>query len=344
MEEVNKIIISEAKDGVVTRSTSPPSPSVVEQAKLKIEECSKKRRRGKSKRKISKPFSKVPWVKRRQNEKSKRNNRFRKIVLTKTHAPYNNNQFLMEIHKPEPENDFQILQTPSARTRDSSFSVDSDENYFYSLPDDEEEFLTKEFSSVYEDAQSERLSAMTKSELIQEYVLLEAKYESLVKRTKFKAKNDDEKDCTRMENDSTTTDKESSDRDTTGTSADLSITEEPVIQEVIQRVKDQEEQIRELKLANEKLRLQNEHLSQRSGRSSTEDSESDSGSTSVSCSSSDSSRCASPAPQTNNESNNAPLQENGIHSSEDDNNTEASFVNGVYNESTTPAADEGQME
>lgn len=57
-------------------------------------------------------------------------------------VPYNTNKFLMEEHMPE-----EILGrvSPSGRTRNSSFSVDS-EDYFNSLPEDEEEFLTKEFA------------------------------------------------------------------------------------------------------------------------------------------------------------------------------------------------------
>ncbi|XP_055531025.1 protein HEXIM1 isoform X1 [Wyeomyia smithii] len=90
-------------------------------------------------------------------------------------VPYNTNRFLMEDHMPH-------VLTPSGRTRDSSFSIDSEENYFYSLPEDEEEFLTKEFSSVYEDARSERLEGLSKSQLIQEYLQLEANYEQVTRR------------------------------------------------------------------------------------------------------------------------------------------------------------------
>lgn len=99
-----------------------------------------------------------------------------------THAPYNTNQFLMEEHMPEAHRALHLAQPVESRTRDSSFSVDSDENYFYPLPEDEEDFLTKEFSSVYEDAQSERLTNMTKDELLQEYLLLQGRYDTLAKR------------------------------------------------------------------------------------------------------------------------------------------------------------------
>lgn len=236
---------------------------------------------------------KMQWQERKRNDK--RNNRFRKIALTKTHAPFNNNQFLMEIHKPEPENSFQIPQTPSARTRDSSFSVDSEENYFYSLPEDEEDFLTKEFSSVYEDAQSERLSNMSKNELIQEYLLLEAKYDTLIKRTERSKTKDpaDDRESSMTDKDSSVTESMVTDKDTSATSLELSTTDEPSIQDLLLRLKEQEDHIMELKHDNEKLQQENEHLHLKSQRSSSEDSESDSSSTSISSSSS--SRAASPS-------------------------------------------------
>lgn len=319
--EVNN---AEIKDG---DSTHPPlikTPSIVDapnravDGNAKTPDAKKKRRRGKPKRKIMKPYTKIPWQDRRKNDKTKRNNRFRKIVLAKTHAPFNNNQFLMEIHKPEPENKF-ALQTPSARTRDSSFSIDSEENYFFSLPEDEEEYLTKEFSSVYEDAQSERLSGMSKNDLIQEYLLLEAKYENLIKRTERTRPRyvDDDKDTTVTEKDTSVTDRDSmvTDKDTSATSVASSAAGDTSIDEIMQKVKEQEDQIQELQLANEKLRLENESLRQRTQASSSEDSESDSSTTSVSSSSSSSgskSPMAEVVPETNGETLENHNEQNGI--------------------------------
>ncbi|CAH2045619.1 unnamed protein product, partial [Iphiclides podalirius] len=284
----------EIKDGEPVRPlVAVEAPPILEVSKQKLDgNFKKKRRRGKSKRKIMKPFSKIPWQDRRKNDQSKRINRFRKIVLAKTQAPFNNNQFLMEIHKPEPENNFHNLRTPSARTRDSSFSVDSEDNYFFSLPEDEEEYLTKEFSSVYEDAQSERLSNMSKNELIEEYILLEAKYDNVVKRTeRSKVKESEFENSTLTDRDTSVTDKDSmvTDRDTSETSVTGSMDESSVA-ELLQQLKEQADQIRELQIANEKLRAENEHL-RRQTQSSSEDSESDSSSSSDSASSS--SRCNS---------------------------------------------------
>ncbi|XP_044013474.1 suppressor protein SRP40-like [Aphidius gifuensis] len=75
---------------------------------------------------------------------------------------------------------------PPPRTRDSSFSIDSEDDYFYSSPEDEEEFLTKEFSSAYEDLHAERLNSLSKHDLLQEYLLLESKLEHITKRMKLK--------------------------------------------------------------------------------------------------------------------------------------------------------------
>lgn len=305
--------ISEIKDGDPTRPPLVEAPPVIEMQKPKLEGAAKKkRRRGKTKRKIMKPFLKIPWQERRKYDKTKRNNRFRKIVLAKTRAPFNNNQFLMEIHKPEPENNFHVARTPSARTRDSSFSIDSEDNYFFSLPEDEEEYLTKEFSSVYEDAQCERLSNMSKNELIQEYLLLEAKYDNLVKRTeRSRPKYSEEKDGTETDKDTSMTDKDSmQDRDTSGTSIESNTVYEPTVNEMMQRLKEQEDQIRDLKMTNEKLQQENEHLRQTSQGSTSEDSESDSSSSSGSCSSS--SRSTSPDNHLEIEENHNETHENGI--------------------------------
>lgn len=288
MDESKLIVLSEQ-----TRSPLTEAPSVVgkqEQPTEHGEPVKKKRRRGKSKRKIMKPFMKIPWQNRRKNDNSKRNNKFRKIALATTHAPFNNNQFLMEIHKPEPENSFHILQTPG-RNRDSSFSVDSEDNYLYSLPEDEEEYLTKEFSSVYEDVENEHLSNMTKNELVQEYLLLKSKYENLIKRGEVSKQKIPEDVRDTEANDMFVSDKDSivTDRDTSGTSLGSSAMDETSCSDMLLRIKEQEDQIRELQLSNEKLKLEIEHMRQRQQDTSSEDSESDSTSTSNSDSNSSSS-------------------------------------------------------
>lgn len=121
-----------------------------------------KRRRKKSKQKTNnKPYKKSNW---KFMPRSRH-------ISTGGMVPYNTNKFLMEEHMPDTGR-----LTPSGRHRDSSFSVDSDENIY-----NEEEFLSKEFSSVYEDARSERLESMTKQQLIQEYLQMEANFDKLNK-------------------------------------------------------------------------------------------------------------------------------------------------------------------
>lgn len=99
-------------------------------------------------------------------------------------APYNTTQFLIEDHGDLHNIDAQLNKAPDshrhARTRDSSFSIDSDDAYFYSSPEDEEEFLTKEFSNEYDDLHVERLNSLSKAEIIHDYLMLETKYEKSV--------------------------------------------------------------------------------------------------------------------------------------------------------------------
>uniref|UniRef100_A0A1Q3FEZ1 Putative hexamethylene bis-acetamide-inducible protein n=1 Tax=Culex tarsalis TaxID=7177 RepID=A0A1Q3FEZ1_CULTA len=126
----------------------------------------RKTRRGKAKRgkrsSSSRPYTKSQW-------KFQNHARIGAALANKRRAeslsdhpplvPYNTNRFLMEDHMP------QVL-TPS---------------------EDEEEFLTKEFSSVYEDARSERLEGLSKTQLIQEYLQLEANFEQVTRRFAAKA-------------------------------------------------------------------------------------------------------------------------------------------------------------
>lgn len=145
-----------------------------------------KRRRRKSKKKGTnvKPYKKTNWKFQVPRMRDGRKNGFKTSF-----APYNTNRFLMEEHMPV------ILSPGGGRCRDSSFSVDSDENLY-----DEEEFLSKEFSNVYEDARAERLEELSKPQLIQEYLQLEANYEKLsynsrMKRTSSDNAKDVQRDC-----------------------------------------------------------------------------------------------------------------------------------------------------
>ncbi|XP_018328631.1 protein HEXIM-like [Agrilus planipennis] len=178
--------------------------------------------------------------------------------VIKPEAPYNSNRFLIEDHGNIEELDEKLKKGDAlVRTRDSSFSMDSD-GEFYSSPDDEEEFLIRDFDDQYEILQAERLNNMSKTDLIAEYLQLEKKVEILSKRAKGKSASSLEQDVKSVD----------------------------VSNEI------------DLKVQIDRLRLENETLKQELLRlkgklsinmSDSEDSESDSSVSCSSCSSSDSS-------------------------------------------------------
>jgi len=136
----------------------------------------------------------------------------RKRRMTESfNAPFNSTQFLMNDHKTEAvrhldstlnggrgegqteevnvddENsvDISMAERPQrriTRARESSFSIDSDEDYYYSSPEDEEEFMSREFIKDYDNLRNDRLIDMSKSELINEYLQMEERIEALEKR------------------------------------------------------------------------------------------------------------------------------------------------------------------
>uniref|UniRef100_A0A0A9YZR7 Protein HEXIM1 n=1 Tax=Lygus hesperus TaxID=30085 RepID=A0A0A9YZR7_LYGHE len=155
----------------------------IEQAERK-----KKTRRRKAKRKN--PYQKAV-------ERGKKNMRMRDSKMyNHPVAPYNSNQFLIEDHNDLQDFDVKLMaaankiqenpivgQARTGRVRDASFtSAESDEDFFYSSPEDEEEFLSKEFSNTYRDLHVESLMSMAKPELIQTILQLEEKVDSLQKR------------------------------------------------------------------------------------------------------------------------------------------------------------------
>ena len=107
-------------------------------------------------------------------------------------APYNTTQFIMSDQEEDKMKEFELqldskdlfVNSPTRvrkRGRDSSFSLDSDEGYFYSSPEDEEEFMCKEFSKDYENVHLEKLERLDKISLIQEYLNMEKKVDHLEK-------------------------------------------------------------------------------------------------------------------------------------------------------------------
>lgn len=260
-----------------------------------IDNGTKKRRtrRGKPKNKKFKAYSKLISL----EEKISANRQ--------PPAPYNTTQFLMADHSDLPDLEQKLskatsldipaslFQKPATRTRDSSFSIDSnDDEYFYSSPEDEEEFLTKEFSSAYEALREERLNSLTKSELLQEYRLLEAKLETLTKRLRNKSTPQlDGNDGAESKNvpalDAEIAKKDSESKNTSNT--DIEVTKKLKLCQ--QRVDDLIQKTKQLSQENEQLRKYAEEAQRlrKSSSESTIDTECDS-SDSDSSTSSDSSR------------------------------------------------------
>ncbi|KAF5297129.1 hypothetical protein FQA39_LY02709 [Lamprigera yunnana] len=216
------------------RDAHAPSPSECAPKKCDDEIPPKKRktRRGRNKRRH--PYLKL-------NRKSWNSG--------KPEAPHNSNQFLIDDHGTTKEIDACLKNDKMARTRDSSFSMDSD-GEFYSSPDDEEAFLRKDFDDAYEIVRSERFNAMTKNDIIEEFLQLEEKYDTLIK-----AKENGTEDEQRHDTENV----------------------------------DVQEELKRLLVENENLKRENKELRNKAPRcnSDSEDSESDSSETCSSCSSSD---------------------------------------------------------
>lgn len=224
-----------AEDGTKTADAVVPPPK------------KRKTRRGKTKRRS------YPYLKnyRKSNK------------VIKPEAPHNSNQFLLEDHGNIEELDQKLASSSTiTRTRDSSFSVDTvdseGEGDFYSSPDDDKEFLIKDFDDQYETLHTERLYAMTKNELIQEYLSLESKVEQLTKELLAKSANGNDSVCDGK--------------------ADL------------------QSEVERLRMENERLRCENSELKSKISVSCSSDSADSETDSSDSCSSSSSSMSRSPSP------------------------------------------------
>jgi len=161
-----------------------------------------KRRRRQKRNAMNKGYYEMTEVERVREEAKTRakleRNKQRMLAMGHMFAPYNSTQFLIHdsnddcvkrldevLHDSQANSDANSPNcSPSkARSRNSSFSFDeNDDDYFYSSPDDEQEFLNKEFSKDYEKGTYDRLEQMEKDELILEYLGMEKHIESLEKR------------------------------------------------------------------------------------------------------------------------------------------------------------------
>lgn len=193
---------------------------------------SKNYRRRRRTNSFKRSVSSVSW-KERKEEARRRRASVRRQSLGLPVAPYNTTQFLMEEHKFEQPKDDE--GTERRRRRGDSFnSVDSDNDEFYSSYDEDEEYLHAQFCLEYDNIHNERLHSMSKSELVTEYLILEARIDSL--EHELKAVKEAEENDQPMEVQATEED----------------IAKISVFQQEIDKL--QEENIR-LKMENEGLRL-----------------------------------------------------------------------------------------
>lgn len=173
-----------------------------------IEQLERKRKTRRRKTKRKNPYSKI--VINRGKKPLKTESRGVHYATNQPVAPYNSNQFLIEDHNDLQDFDVKLMAVTAAnradnqngsetgwrrtgRQRDPSFTSAESDQEFYSSPEDEEEFLTKEFSNTYRDLHVESLAAMSKPDLIQLVLQLEDRIEGLDKKLK-KFANLEEKD------------------------------------------------------------------------------------------------------------------------------------------------------
>ncbi|GFU10872.1 protein HEXIM [Nephila pilipes] len=158
------------------------SMSTAQVAKKNSSHFSSKRRNKNRRKRKWKPYNKLSWTERNALEErdSRRANRIREELTASglSLAPYNTTQFLMEDHNVQ-EPDYRTFSV-GHRQRDNSNSVDSSDE-FYSCPEDEEEFLQREFVQTYDDLHAEHLDGMTISQLVEEHIRLEDQVEELEK-------------------------------------------------------------------------------------------------------------------------------------------------------------------
>lgn len=233
--------------------------------------------------------NKKPWTRRKDMAGRKTPTLSRASAFVHSQpAPNNTTQFIMEDHTDLESLDARITAREaglkSTRARDSSFSIDSDEE-FSSSPEDEE-YLSKEFSNTYEDVHVERLGTMSKMDLIQEYMQLEQRVDVLEKKLKSNQNtssgtNDSGGNCG------------------TGTDSDSEMAdgEMPMEPAMAEKIRIFQEEIQKLVVENEQLVQENQRLQLSSGGlnrpssaslSLSVDSESDSSTSSGSSSSSSS--------------------------------------------------------
>jgi len=222
----------------------------------------RKKRRRRQKRHVKGYYEMSESERRKYEERTKiKAQRMKDRMLAKGHmlAPYNSSEFLINdanddtlrkldeaLHDGTEHGDISPTISSGGKTggrsRNSSFSLDSEDDFYYSSPDDEDEFLTKEFNKDIERSHCDRLENMKKDELILEFLGREKQMEALEKRLE-----------------------EIQDRETTKeltgeVDYEFSRGEVPMEPETAQKIKIFQGEIRRLMRENKNLHLENARL------------------------------------------------------------------------------------
>lgn len=131
---------------------------------------SRKRRRPRRKNRKWKPYTQLSWEERQQRDEEE--SRRASLKRANRPTPYNTTQFLMEDHK---------VVTPDLSNM-GAFDENHDVNLSSSdevLENENEEYLVRNFTAVYDEVQSERLQQMSKEQLVNEVLELSKKVSEL---------------------------------------------------------------------------------------------------------------------------------------------------------------------
>lgn len=218
-------------------------------------------------------------------------------------APFNSTQFLMSDHQRGGEDSaleyldvalgpvgsrasserveaaaLAVAKRKATRPRESSFSLDSDEDHYYSSPEDEEEFVCQEFIKEYNSVRTRSLVDMSKADLIKEYLQMEQRVDNLERRVD---RHRGKQQPVSMGDDSSST---------TSTSSNSS---PPNVATVVEQIKQFQREIHRLETENEKLRATNSALVQHSKQTDNKPAGQSHGAEDESGSDSDCSTCSS---------------------------------------------------
>jgi len=93
-------------------------------------------------------------------------------------APYNTTQFLMADHPDDTFDLLELLARPK-KIKETVPTVPDEEEYYYTSPSDDEDYMSKEFNKDYEKQHASNLEMMSKEMLMTEYRLIQKKNETL---------------------------------------------------------------------------------------------------------------------------------------------------------------------